>query len=136
MKRSRDRLLNSQSLSRRGNTVRRQGFTPDMQIQSGWQPQSAPCQHSRPGVLLWSRGARSVTSAITADQAFSLRHVRKLPPRRQRSAPTAPEETARRRGQALCILGLCAGVSLNLGLMVFQLRDRIAALEKRAQERQ
>ena len=38
-------------------------------------------------------------------------------------------------GQSLCILGLCSGLSLCLGLYVFQLSGRIAILEKeRVQE--
>jgi hypothetical protein len=36
-------------------------------------------------------------------------------------------------GQSLCILGLFSGLSLSLGLYVFQLCGRIAVLEKRAQ---
>ena len=37
-------------------------------------------------------------------------------------------------GLSVCILGLISGPSLALGLYVFQLRERIAALEKRCQE--
>lgn len=37
-------------------------------------------------------------------------------------------------GQSLCILGLFAALSLNIGLYVFHLRDRIMALEQRARE--
>ncbi len=37
-------------------------------------------------------------------------------------------------GQVLCILGLFSALSLSLGLYVFHLRDRIAAMEKRLRD--
>ncbi|MGA7081382.1 MAG: hypothetical protein WBQ43_05095 [Terriglobales bacterium] len=37
-------------------------------------------------------------------------------------------------GQIICILGLSTGMFLCLGLYVFQLRDRIALLEKDVRE--
>ena len=39
-------------------------------------------------------------------------------------------------GLSICILGLICGPSLAFGLYALHLRDRIAALERRAQERQ
>ena len=37
-------------------------------------------------------------------------------------------------GESVCILGIFSGLALNVGLQIFHLRDRIAALEKRVQE--